>query len=321
MKTAIGGYFELELPLPMKARRHLEAAAFQSARASIYALLQSARPQPVRLWLPHYICDAVLMPVLQAGIQVSFYGIDRNFEIEDGIFLEKGEWLLYVNYFGICTDQVEKTLARFPADQVIVDCSQAWFAQPVDCLANIYSPRKFFGVPDGGFIYSKMVRDDDFLADEGSLGRTQHLLKRLTMGPEFGYADYQEAEASLAMFEPRRMSVMTRRLLESVDTQKVLDIRNENFARLHRQLQSRNPLNIPRKVEGPLCYPFFSEDESLRKKLLDNRVFVPTYWQDVLKRVSLASMEAAMVKKIIPLPIDQRYGAPEMDRILEIVNA
>lgn len=320
MRSAIGGYFELELPLPREVCRHLEAPAFQSARAALYALLQTASPRPERLWLPSYICDAMLMPAWQAGIKVSFYGVDRNFEIEEGLMLQQGEWLLYVNYFGICADQVKDTLSRFPKNQVIVDGSQAWFAQPADCLANIYSPRKFFGVPDGGIIYSNIVRDEDYLLDGGSLERASHLLKRLAQGPEFGYAAYQAAEASLAVLDPRRMSLMTRRLLESVDIQNAYDIRNENFARIHRQLQSCNPLNIPQKVDGPLCYPFFSDDETLRERLLDGRIFVPNYWKDVLKRVSPDSIEAAMVKKIIPLPIDQRYGAQDMDKILEIVN-
>ena len=64
--------------------------------------------------------------------------------------LREGGWLLYVNYFGICQHQERQVLERFGASRVVLDRSQAFFADPIDCLATIYSPRKFFGVPTEG---------------------------------------------------------------------------------------------------------------------------------------------------------------------------
>ncbi len=320
MNSPVGGYFGLELPLSAQGGRHAGAAAYQSARSALHALLESARPQPARIWFPRYICDAMLQPVLQAGVAVRHYAIDRHFDILDDICLDDDEWLLYVNYFGICSEQANKIIARFPRKQVIMDCSQAWFAQPLDCLANIYSPRKFFGVPDGGILCSDHVPATTYPRDTGSIEYSRHLLKRLAEGPEAGYADYQAAEARLSALEPRHMSALTERILQSIDQQHACEVRNRNFALLDQALHARNPLRLARQVNGPLCYPFFSEDETLRTRLLARRIFTPTYWPDVLQRVPPDSPEAAMVKNIIPLPIDQRYGAQEMARILEIIN-
>lgn len=321
MNAPIGGYFGLELPLPAQAGRHHGAAAYQSARAALCALFQAARSRPVRLWLPHYICDAMLQPALAAGVQVRHYAIDAHFNPLGDVDLGDDDWLLYVNYFGLCSEQARRIVETFPRDRVIVDGSQAWFAEPLDCLANIYSPRKFFGVPDGGILHSDRIAGPEFARDTASLARTSHLLKRLADGPEQGYADYQAAEASLADLQPRRMSLLTERMLHSIDQERVREIRNRNFAQLHQALHSRNRLRLPDRADGPLCYPLLSDDETLRARLLARRVFTPSYWQDVLHRVAPDALEAEMVKKIIPLPIDQRYGAEDMAIILEIIHA
>lgn len=321
MNAPIGGYFELELPLPAKPGRHHGAAAYPSARSALSALLRAARPRPARLWLPHYICDAMLQPALAAGVQACHYAIDAHFNLLGDMDLGEDDWLLYVNYFGLCSEQARRIVDAFPRDRVILDCSQAWFAEPLDCLANIYSPRKFFGVPDGGILHSEKITGEDGPRDTASLTRTSHLLKRLADGPERGYADYQAAEASLADLEPRRMSLLTERILHSIDQERVRAIRNRNFAQLHQALRSRNRLRLPEMVDGPLCYPFLSDDETLRARLLARRVFTPSYWQDVLQRVAPDALEAEMANKIIPLPIDQRYGAEDMAIILEIIHA
>lgn len=321
MNAPMGGYFELELARHEETGLHTGRPAYQSARAALHALLISSRPRPARLWMPRYICDAMISPVLQAGVEVSHYGIDRDFNIRDDIDLQAHDWLLYVNYFGICGDQVRHVLSRFSPAQVILDCSQAWFARPSKGLATIYSPRKFFGVPDGGILYTDIAMDTDGPMDQGSFDRASHLLKRLAEGPESGYADYQAAEASLDDLEPRHMSLLTRRLLNSVDQHRAREARNRNFAEIHKVLHSSNRLDIPQEIDGPLCYPFLSDDDTLRQRLLARRVFTPTYWQDALKRLSPDAPEAAMVHRIIPLPIDQRYGIEDMHRMLEMIHA
>lgn len=321
MNSPMGGYFELELAQREETGLHLGMPGYQSARAALHALLKSAHPRPARLWMPRYICDAMVSPVLHAGVEVCHYGIDRDFNIRNDICLQENEWLLYVNYFGICTEQTRQVLSRFPAERVIVDCSQAWFASPAQGLATIYSPRKFFGVPDGGILYAGIAVDADGPTDRGSFARMRHLLQRLAEGPESGYADYQAAEASLDDLEPRQMSPLTRRLLGAVDQQHAREARNRNFAQVHQALDCSNRLNIPQAIDGPLCYPFLCDDGTLRQKLLSRRIFTPTYWQDALKRLAPDAPEVAMVRNIVPLPIDQRYGAEDMNRMLEIIHA
>ena len=238
---AIGGYSELELPI-FKSALYPQALGFQSARAAFFALLCLGKPD--RVWIPHYICDSMLAPLKEAGIEFSFYSINEQFDIVDELDMRDSDWLLYVNYFGICGGNVDRILAKFNPHQVVLDHSQAFYAPPRECLATIYSPRKFFGIPDGGLLVTKCPVSVPSKIDDGSLSRSSHLLKRLTSSPEFGYADYLKAEQSLCDFEPRQMSYLTRSILESVNFEEARIRRNNNFSLCHEALGHINQLPI-----------------------------------------------------------------------------
>ena len=315
---AIGGYFSLELP-KLKEHYHPELLNFQSARAGFYALLEAGSPSKV--WMPHYICDSMLSPLHEIGVPVSFYSLNSDFSIKDDIKLLDGEWILYVNYFGICGAEQNRLLSKYPKEQIVFDHSQAFFQKPLDCLATIYSPRKFFGVPDGGMLSTQLEIRSDLVRDESSYDRTKHLLKRACFTPEKGYADYQVAESTLQNFQPKSMSVFTDHLLKTIDYSTVKKQRNSNFWYLHETLASVNKIQIDRTyVDGPMVYPFLTDDINLKFELIRERVFVPTYWPEVGRRSNSGVFEHKLLAGLNALPCDQRYSVKEMDEILKVVN-
>lgn len=317
VEPAIGGYFELELPLARSPFFYPGAIGFQSARAAFLALLRAGKPR--RVWLPYYICGTMAASIAQTSSEVAYYKIDENLHLAEDVRLKKGEWLLYVDYFGIRRSYARSLLDRFDPESLIIDSSQALFSRPYDCLATIYSPRKFLGVPDGGLIVSSVPIDTPQLVDKGSFERAISLLKRMAFSPEEGYAEHQQAEMTLFDQQPMRMSCLTCKILSTVDSDAIHRTRNANFLYLHERLGQYNALSIdPAELNGPLCYPLLTENIGLREALIKRRVFVATYWQDVLKLVDDASIEKRLVQGIIPLPCDQRYGEMEMARIAEI---
>ena len=317
MKTAIGGYFELELP-PARVPMHHAALKFQSARAAFLALLRASKP--TRVWMPYFICDSMLAPIKAAGVDVAFYSLDAQFGIAGDIELAAAEILMYVNYFGVCSGQVKKILDQFNPSQVVLDFSQAFFAAPQNCLATIYSPRKFFGLPDGGLLFTKLAIDLPEAVDEGSEKRMHHLIARLGGAAELGYADYQLAEESFNEFEPKRMSQLTERIFGAINFEAARIQRNKNFNALHENLSQSNGLEIAfENTDGPMCYPYFPDNHSLRAKLIAERIFIPTYWPDILTRLDVPVFEEGLVKNIHPLPCDQRYDGGDMDNICKLL--
>lgn len=311
---AIGGYLELELPRAT-ATLHDDALCFQSSRAAFLALLRSLRPTAV--WLPWYICDAMSEPLRMTGTPVKRYRLDADLRVQSAD-VAHGEWLVYVNYFGLCARQVDDVLSRFPRECVVIDNAQALFAQPADCLATLYSPRKFLGVPDGGYLVTQQSVDMPEGIDEASLLRCGHLLARLAKDAEAGYADYAAAEESLKQQEPLRMSALTQRLLASIDYDSVRARRVENFAFLHEKLQPYNRFTFhPDEQSVPLCYPFFDAPAGLREALRAQRIYTPTYWPDVATAEGVPNFERDLPVSTLCLPCDQRLTPKDLAPIVQ----
>jgi len=316
---AIGGYFPFETGLT-KQTLYSDAQHFSSARSAFYALLKKGRPSAI--WMPRWICNAMLSPAQALGIPVKFYSFTNAAELTNDFQPQYGEWLLAVNYFGLGDSMVPHLLARFSPQQIVWDHSQAFFSSPQPCLATIYSPRKFFGVPDGGILIGSIKVDVPEEDANSSLQRTSHLLLRLSQNAEAGYEAYQQAESTLEKLPGTGMSTLTHRILAGIDYQSCEQRRLENYHYLYQRLAGFNQLNLPaRPASGPLCYPLLINDESLREKLRQRRIFVPVYWQDALQRAIAGTVEHSLIKYLLPLPVDHRYGLNEMKVIADNVFA
>jgi len=317
---AIGGYFELELPAP-GIEYHTAALRLQSARAALLLLLQQTRPSAV--WLPWYLCQSMQEPLQRCGIALRRYALDARLQPAAPVPLASGELLLYVNYFGLCDYAVEQLLAHYPAQQLIIDQSQAFYAEARPCLANIYSPRKFFGVPDGGYLYSSAALVPPAEQDQGSAARCSHLLARLNGAPEPGYAAYVANEAGLSDQPPRRMSALTERMLQSLAYDAVRARRHANYRYLAQRLDARNGLQLACAGHAvPLCYPLLlpaGAAARLRPALAAQRIYTPCYWPEVAQLTGLPELELRLVQDCLFLPCDQRLGQLELDRMLAAV--
>lgn len=57
----------------------------------------------------------------------------------------------------------------------------------------------------------------------------------------------------------------------------------------------------------------------IRNRLLANKIYVATYWPNIFQWCTTCDLEYQLANKILPLPIDQRYGFREMDIILSVI--
>lgn len=312
----IGGYQGVELPL-FETKINQMVVKTNSARSAIKVILNAIDAQKV--WLPAYTCDAVVEAVNDLGIELEYYRIDSSFNVDATLSLGKGEYILVVDYFGLTGDSVNRSLNRFGHANTIVDCSQAYFSEHNGALATVWSPRKFFGLPDGGLLYSDDSRiKQPKSRDTTSATRMGHLISRLTNSPEAAYQQYWEAEQAIGELPVLGMSRLTERLLHSVDCEAARAARNQNARYLHKHLSEYNQLKLFVDIEkSPLCYPLLPNIKTAsRSELINRRVFVPSYWPEVLTRVSEKSFEWNLVANGLFLPCDQRYSEEDMDRLL-----
>lgn len=311
----IGGYFSLELS--QREEYHKDALRLNTGRNCLEYVLISRGYKKV--FIPCYVCDVVLEPFRRLGVQYEFFHVDENLEIKDSISLNPDEALLYVNYFGLKQRYVE-SLAKVFGNRLIVDNTQAFFAKPVSGIDSFYSCRKFFGVPDGAYLYTDKSLDEEFETDE-SYNRMSHLLKRIDLGAEFGYDDFRMNDDRLSGQPIRQMSRLTHRIMRSIDYQSAAQRRRENYEYLHQHLANTNKLHLTLgRTDVPMVYPYFSADSVLRDKLLENKIFVARYWPNVLQWTSSDELEYCFTLHIQHLPVDQRYDLKDMDMILDFFD-
>ncbi|KEK20650.1 hypothetical protein BAMA_14670 [Bacillus manliponensis] len=310
----IGGFFELELPKAVEY--HSSAIRLNKARSALYYLLKAKKIK--KIFLPYYMCYCILEPILDLKINYEFYNIDDNFYPIFNRSLGNDEYLLYINYFGICSRNVEEITHHIK--NVIVDNTQAFFEQPIKNIDTIYSPRKFFGVPDGGYLYTNVTLNEK-LSSDYSYSRLNFLAKRIDCCANDSYILYQKNEELLINEEPKRMSKLTQRILQSIDYENAKNRRNDNFFYIHNQLKEINEITLNiNSLNGPMVYPFFIRQEDVKKRLIERNIYVATYWKEVLQYTDSSWFEHELTRYLIPIPIDQRYNEKEMTHIIETIK-
>ena len=317
MIEAVGGYFELELR--SGKHYHEDALRLNTARNCFEYVLLARKYKKV--YIPFYTCDVMLQPLHKHNIEYEFYSVNENLELDMTIDVLPDEALLYTNYFGVKQSYV-RYLSSVYKSRLIVDNAQAFFAPRIPGIDTFYSARKFFGVPDGGYLYTDCHLENEFPRDESYL-RCSHLLKRIDNGVESGYPLFRQSEASLDNSPILEMSRLTSALLSNIDYDAVKRRRTSNFWVLHECLKDTNSLHLELSHEDvPMVYPYYCKlyGESLKDRLINNKIYVASYWTNVLKKCSHSSCEYDMACNVVCLPIDQRYDNADMNRIIEILK-
>ena len=300
MDKAIGCYFELELR--KGEHYHKDALRLNTARNCFeYVLLVR---KYTKVYIPYFTCEVMLEPLQRHKIQYEFYHINEQLEPIEDIVLQEEEAFLYTNYFGLKQSCVER-LAKVYGSHLIVDNAQAFFAPRLDGIDTFYSPRKFFGVADGGYLYIDKLLDIE-LQQDYSYDRMSHLLKRIDLSAEEGYADFRRNDDSFINQPIKRMSKLTEAILCSIDYEEAKVRRLSVYKELHKVLHHENRFQFELNLDDvPMVYPYLIEDgEQKKKELIRGRIYVATYWPNVFNWSKEDCVEYNLVKNIISIPIN-----------------
>ena len=309
----IGGYFGLEQF--SGEEYHKDAIAVNSGRNALLYILKARNVK--KLYIPAFLCDTVYKLCEREGYAYEFYSVDNAFMPIFDKPLLSGEWLYIVNYYGLISNECLMKLKKRYGN-VIFDNVQAFFQPALPGVDTVYSCRKFFGVPDGGYVSTDAVLDRPLPLDT-SADRMRHILGRFEECGSAYYADFQANDENFYNLELRTMSRLTMNILRAVDYNDVISKRNANFAVLHDMLGDRNGIQ-PITPNGPYCYPFYCENGlAIKKQLASQKIYVATLWPNVLTEDAASPLEKDYTANILPLPCDQRYGKTEMEHIGKVV--
>lgn len=304
----IGGFFQLETN---SGKEYFpDAIRLNSARNCLKYIIKVYNIQ--NMWVPLYTCPVVWDAIKEEGCRLDFYDIDIQFRPTRRF--PRNDFVLYTNYFGICGKNAEYLSDIYP--NLIIDNSQSFYSQERG-LASIYSPRKFFGVPDGGYLAMRSAVTMKNLPLDQSLDRVSHLLKRIELGATDAYNAFKSEDAMLDHAPIKGMSNLTRAILQGLDYEEKKEVRLRNFFYLHSELKEYNELSIDVSSDDvPMVYPLLIKDISVKNFLINSKIYVATYWKGQMDK----NVGKLFENYLLPLPIDQRYSLEDMHYILSILK-
>ncbi len=309
----IGGYMELE-HFPQKPW-YRDLYELNLGRTALTLYLKAVHCKT--LFVPCFLCDSVIEECKKNDIPLVFYTIDRNLSPQLDRPPAAGEYLYLVNYYGQLSDH-DIIALKSQYQNIIVDHTHAFFQRPLKDVPTIYSVRKFFGVSDGAYLACPeeidLPREVDCSRD-----RMGHLLGRYeTTASEF----YQTMLSNAHAFHdtiPMRMSPLTKNILGAIDYHDVRRKRSYNYRYLSERLENNNIMNR-NMPDGPFAYPFYCKNGTLlRKRLAKRKIYIPTYWSNVIEAMPKGSPEYDFSANILPLPCDQRYDRWAMEHLADCV--
>lgn len=298
----IGGYLELEQNSGNEF--HSSGIALNSARNCLRYLIRARKIK--KIWLPKFLCSVISDTCLEENVDISYYPVDISLTPIFSHIEDPEDYVYFINYYGqYSNDEIRAFSKKY--SNLIVDNVQAFYTPPIKGLDTIYTCRKFFGVPDGAYLYTDCILTESIPYDK-SYDRLAFLAGRLECSANEFYNLNLKNENLIDSLPLRKMSKLTHNMLRGVDYGYVKKCREQNFKFLHERLKTVNQLNIV-LPPGPYMYPLLlKQGNKIREKLLKKKIYIPTLWKNIIKILPADDIEYKLAKNILPLPCDQRYG-------------
>ena len=319
----IGSFIELQLPKGNEWYKQTEdIARLNIGRVAIWHAFRVTGAK--RIWLPYYQCDTVREFLERKGVtDIRYYHQDRDFNPID-LQAEKDDAVLFVNYYGIMSRERMKSLSVAYPNAIIDNC-QGFFCEPLENAQNVYSARKFVGVGDGAYVIGKgAARFVDEYEQGYSSDTSEFLLKRIEYGCEGkGYEARSLNEHRVDTEDIKKMSKLTRTILDAADYETIRRKRRENFAIASELLGDINKIDPTRYYDDetiPMVYPLVVEDDGLIQRLFAAKHFQGHWWSYLLDEMPEDSFEYWISRYVIPITIDQRYGREELEYLNKVIR-
>ncbi len=317
-----------------------------SGRGSLTLILKSIETQ-VRakvVLLPGYICESVVLPFLNEGYECLFYDVNLDLEpdlesVKAGLNKRPGIFL-HLGYFGFETNSSLKPIIQDISQSgvlIIEDVTHTLLTRKTLSGENDFefgSYRKWAGMLSGAFAWPEEKMDDITLAENAAF--LKHRKEAMELKGRYMRTGRNELKAQyLERFQKSREIIdkntnayaideLSVQIIEQLDVQKMASKRRENFQVLLKSLSDNATVtpvfsSLPSQVV-PLFFPLFvnGNRDHLRVYLKDRDIYCPVHWPKS-QYIDELSNSRAIFDSILSIPCDQRYGAGDMERVVNLI--
>ncbi len=287
---------------------------------------------PTRVWMPSYLCEAMLKAVDPKG--VAFFAVDQDLCVSSTEWLDElrpGDLVVLIDYFGFPCDERCATRARERGAWVLEDACQALLSDGVGRCSDfvLFSPRKFLGIPDGGIL--RVNGKLDLAGVELERPPAAWWLKSFRAsllrrefdahgGSRRWFELFQEAEAE-APCGAYAISELSEMLLKhAVNSAAIARRRIENYQYLADSLADMALFKALPPGVVPLGFPIRTNNrERVRQHLFDCEIYPALPWPLPGMVPEQFGDSHRLAAEIMTLPCDQRYARADMNRMAQAV--
>ena len=332
---SIGGFFPLELrPATFTSSDKSVAQtwfsdeihlSFSSARAAILSVQMITGSK--NLWIPEIYCD-----VFDNHKDIKIYKLKENSFDPDDNFLEKmvasNEVVVVPDFFGIEPSHYFRDYVKTRGDiHWIQDACQNLSPEKYWGDFTIFSPRKLFGVLDGGILIQNNFEKNFLITEKFKEISPNHQIRiapimrkldKYNLGKDLWYKIYKHEESAVD-FQQKKCSKLTIWQLSNMNLTQMGQSRNKNFKKLYSELKS---ILIPGLVfADKSCafgFPIYINDrDKFQKRLASEGIYAPVHWRS--SRSNKSKRQVIHEAHQLTLPCDHRYGTSHMEKIIDIV--
>jgi hypothetical protein len=329
----IGGGFGLEhgRANSLRSPAFLEDPRLLLATARSAFTLLEGYLRPAQVWLPSYLCAAMLDAFQSDRTRIRFYSVDGHLRPDDRGWLRNihpGDLAVFIDYFGFTRWGEHGREARRAGAWIVEDACHALLNDGFSETAHyvVSSPRKFVGVPDGGVLLTRKGAEvpgcelpppsaawwlDAFDASQLRAEFDRH-------GGERAWLPLFQKTDKMGPCQPMRMSELSVFLLQHrIDYAENAQRRRENYALLAAELAGVAVFPDLEPGVVPLGFPVRVRNrDQFRQALFDAEIYPAVHWP--IAGVVPVEFETShqLAGEIMTLPCDQRYSRSDMERML-----
>jgi hypothetical protein len=321
---------------------------FSSGRSAIHALILITKAQGKKVALPYFTCHSVIEPFVKSGCQIVYYQVEKDLRINQEAIIqfcriEQPFLFFFHDYFGLNEGEKWNIIFNdFKHSLIFVnDQTHSFFSsnQTLFSHFSLMSMRKWGGIPEGGFLHVVEGNKDVLNYDERSSKDLRlecyvkaSLLKNAYLNGDdsvnkddfrnlfYKSESFFDTEDGIYPINQFGLAAWNNLLKSDFKEKRISNYRLLQDGWMHDWRSWGLPL-LPYSIGiTPLYFPVLLRIERLKfqKYLVKHSVYVPIIWPK--SQLINAAGDDTLYDSLICIPIDQRYGEGDMQRILSLLQ-
>jgi|LSQX01.1.fsa_nt_gb hypothetical protein len=319
---------------------------YSLCREAMYAVAKKYEKSNKIVLIPAYTCQTVIDPFVQQGWKCFYYNIRKELRIDIvdlfRLYKDLEPAMIVVHPFhGMELKQEEidaLTIIKSKGCILMEDITQCIYTinrpNVFDYVTGSY--RKWFKVPDGGFLESHYLDGVEIPKEENSEFVNKQTDSMYLRGKYFNTGDEQLKNISIRLNKDavagagktislHKMSDFSLIIMNKERNDTSMMRRLENYQYLFLNINSGKVKSVCSNIDDvttlPLYFPIYVKDRAcLQRRLAKDNVYAPILWPINTDDVLINDNIKEIYSTILMIPIDQRYDVGDMSRIVKIIN-